>query len=159
MSNKILITGAGGAVGSVSDLIIKNLVAKGHDVRAFMRPTNKKDTEIEALGAEVIKGDLLNLHDVAKALEGVDIVYFSMSLSPYYSDAYIILMEACRKQGKIKALINLSEYEQSFMGYDVMVQDQPLVLVTSAAASATGHHSSERIGSVNVHWNGLDFLT
>ncbi|BCU55010.1 NAD(P)H-binding protein [Enterobacter kobei] len=157
MSNKILITGAGGAVGSVSDLIIKNLVAKGHDVRAFMRPTNKKDTEIEALGAEVIKGDLLNLHDVAKALEGVDIVYFSMSLSPYYSDAYIILMEACRKQGKIKALINLSEYEQSFMGYDVMVQDPAARTryigggVSDWSPQQRAHWVSERA----LEWSGL----
>ncbi|WP_157951830.1 hypothetical protein [Actinobacillus porcitonsillarum] len=53
MSNKILITGAGGAVGSVSDLIIKHLVARGQDVRAFMRPTNQKDKEIEALEGAV----------------------------------------------------------------------------------------------------------
>ncbi|WGE88118.1 SDR family oxidoreductase [Actinobacillus equuli subsp. haemolyticus] len=81
MSNKILITGAGGAVGSVSDLIIKHLVARGQDVRAFMRPTNQKDKEIEALGVEVFKGDLLNLHDVAKALEGAVCAPYRFSLS------------------------------------------------------------------------------
>ncbi|ACT06970.1 NmrA family protein [Dickeya chrysanthemi Ech1591] len=160
MSNKILITGAGGTVGSVSDLIIKNLVAQGHDIRAFMRPTNKKDKEIEALGVEVVKGDLLNLHDVAKALEGVDIVYFSMSLTPYYSDAYIILMEACRKQGKIKALINLSEYEQSFMGYDVMVQEPETRSqylgggVSDWSPQQRAHWVSERA----LEWSGLPYV-
>lgn len=160
MRNKILITGAGGSVGSVSDLIIKNLAEKGHSVRAFMRPTNKKDKEIEGLGAEVVKGDLLNLHDVAKALEDVDIVYFSMSLSPYYSDAYIILMEACRKQGKIKALINLSEYEQTFMGYDVMVQEPEARTrylgggVDDWSPQQRAHWVSERA----LEWSGLPYV-
>ncbi|TNG95152.1 hydroxylase [Pasteurellaceae bacterium USgator11] len=160
MSNKILITGAGGAVGSVSDLIIQNLVAKGQDVRAFMRPTNPKAREIEALGVQVVKGDLLNLHDVAAALEGVDIVYFSMSLSPYYSDAYIIMMEACRRQGKIKALINLSEYEQSFMGYEVMVQDENARRdylgggVSDWSPQQRAHWVSERA----LEWSGLPFV-
>ncbi len=160
MSNKILITGAGGAVGSVSDLIIKHLVARGQDVRAFMRPTNQKDKDIEALGAEVFKGDLLNLHDVAKALEGVDIVYFSMSLSPYYSDAYIIMLEACRRQGKIKTLINLSEYEQGFMGYDEMVQEPQARTaflggeVSDWSPQQRAHWVSERA----LEWSGVPYM-
>ncbi|QPB41906.1 NmrA family NAD(P)-binding protein [Rodentibacter haemolyticus] len=158
--SKILITGAGGAVGSVSDLIIKHLVEKGHDVRAFMRPTNKKDKDIAAMGVEVFKGDLLNLHDVAKAVEGVDIVYFSMSLNPYYADAYIIMMEACRRQGNIKALINLSEYEQTFMGYDEMVQEptaRTMFLgggVSDWSPQQRAHWVSERA----LEWSDLPYV-
>jgi len=122
-----------------------------------MRPTNKKDKEIEAMGVEVVKGDLLNLHDVAKALEDVEIVYFSMSLSPYYSDAYIILMEACRKNGRIKALINLSEYEQIFMGFDAMVQEPETRTrylgggVSDWSPQQRAHWVSERA----LEWSGL----
>lgn len=159
MSNKILITGAGGSVGSVSDLIIKRLVENGQDVRAFMRPTNPKANEIEALGAEVVKGDLLNLHDVATALKGVDIVYFSMSLNPYYADAYIIMMEACRRQGKIKALINLSEYEQGFMRYEDMVQSEAerksnLGGISDWSPQQRAHWVSERA----LEWSGIPFV-
>ncbi|MDG2916816.1 NmrA family NAD(P)-binding protein [Bisgaard Taxon 10/6] len=158
--SKVLITGAGGTVGSVSDLIIKHLVKKGHDVRAFMRPTNPKDKDIAAMGAEVVKGDLLNLHDVAKALDGVEIVYFSMSLNPYYADAYIMMMEACRKQGKIKALINLSEYEQIFMGYDEMVQEPTKRTqflggnVSDWSPQQRAHWVSERA----LEWSGLPYV-
>lgn len=160
MSNKILITGAGGAVGLVSDLIIKHLVAQGQDVRAFMRPTNKKDKEIEALGVEVFKGDLLNLHDVVKAVQDVDIVYFSMSLNPYYSDAYIIIMEACRRQGKIKALINLSEYEQGFMGYDEMVQ-APQVRTALLGGEVSDWSPQQRAHWVSeraLEWSGVPYV-
>lgn len=42
------------------------------------------------------------LEDLKKALDGVNKVYFSMSLNPYYVDAYALIIEACLQQGYIE---------------------------------------------------------
>ena len=118
MSNdKILVTGAGGEVGSTSNKIIVKLRAQGKNVRAFLRKGNKHAAEIEKTGAEVYQGDLFNLEDLRKALEGVNKVYFSMSLNPYYVEACALMIEACLKQGHIEHFVNISDYELDYMTY------------------------------------------
>jgi hypothetical protein len=47
-------------------------------------------------------------------------IYFSMSLSPYYTDAVSLMAAAARAQGDIEVFVNISEYEQSFMTFDRM---------------------------------------
>ena len=63
---------------------------------------NEIAAELEKTGAEVYQGDLFNLEDLRKALDGVNKVYFSMSLNPYYVDAYALIIEACLQQGYIE---------------------------------------------------------
>ena len=67
-----------------------------------MRKSNKYTSELEKTGDEVYQGDLFNLEDLKKALDGVNKVYFSMSLNPYYVDAYALIIEACLQQGYIE---------------------------------------------------------
>ncbi|WP_210134877.1 NmrA family NAD(P)-binding protein [Staphylococcus sp. GDX8P80P] len=116
----ILVTGAGGEVGSLSNIVIEKLLNKGFRVRAFMHSGNARIDDIKKLGAEVFEGDLLNLSDVVHALKGVSRVYFSMSLSPYYSDAAIIMSSACKQNGNIKAFVNISQYEMTYMNFNKM---------------------------------------
>ena len=118
--DKILVTGAGGEVGSTSNKIIKKLRAEGKNVRAFLRKGNKHAAELEKTGAEVYQGDLFNLEDLRKALEGVNKVYFSMSLNPYYTEACALLIEACLQQGHIEHFVNISDYELDYMTYENM---------------------------------------
>ena len=121
MSNdKILVTGAGGEVGSISNKIIIKLRAEGKNVRGFFRKGNKFVSEIEKTGAEVYEGDLLNLEDLRKALDDINKVYFSMSLNPYYTDACALMIEACLKQGHIEHFVNISDYELDYMTYENM---------------------------------------
>ena len=121
MSNdKILVTGAGGEVGSTSNKIIVKLRAQGKNVRAFLRKGNKHAAELEKIGAEVYQGDLFNLEDLRKALDGVNKVYFSMSLNPYYTEACALMIEACLKQGHIEHFVNISDYELDYMTYENM---------------------------------------
>lgn len=115
----ILITGAGGEVGSVSKTMINMLLEKQYPVRAFVRRDDERAEALRRAGALVIVGDLLNVADVAAALKGCRRVYFSMSLNPYYSDA-TILMAAARAQGDIEVFVNISEFEQTFMTFDRM---------------------------------------
>ncbi len=118
INDKILVTGAGGEVGSVSNKIIIKLRAEGKNVRGFLRKGNKHAAELEKVGAEVYQGDLLNLEDLRKALDGVNKVYFSMSLNPYYTDVCALMIEACRQQGHIEHFVNISDYELDYMTYE-----------------------------------------
>lgn len=118
--DKILVTGAGGEVGSISNKIIIKLRAEGKNVRGFLRKGNKHAAELEKTGAEIYQGDLFNLEDLKKALDGVNKVYFSMSLNPYYTEACALLIEACKHQGHIEHFVNMSDYEMNYMTYENM---------------------------------------
>src|SRR5437016_7668798 len=109
----ILITGAGGEIGSVGATMVGMLLNKGQAVRAFVRRDDKRANLLRRNGAEVFVGDLLNAADVAAALKGCRRIYFSMSLSPYYADANILMAAAARSQGDTEIFLNISEFEQS----------------------------------------------
>jgi uncharacterized protein YbjT (DUF2867 family) len=125
-NDKILVTGAGGEVGSVSNKIIMKLRAEGINVRDFLRKGNKFVPELEKIGAEVYEGDLFNLEDLRKAFNDLNKVYFSMSLNPYYTNACALLIEACRQQGHIEHFVNISDYELNYMTYENMSSSEEI---------------------------------
>lgn len=122
----ILITGAGGEIGGVSRMIAEALLEQGHAVRAFVRRDDERAGSLRRAGAEVFVGDVLTFADVTAALNGCRRVYFSMGLSPYYTDAVVLMVAAARAQGGIEVLVNISEYEQSFMTFEKMAAPQHL---------------------------------
>lgn len=67
---KILITGATGKVGS---RFAARMLAKGYNVRIFVRD-GAKASALAALGAKVVLGDLSNTDTLPAAVEGVDAV-------------------------------------------------------------------------------------
>lgn len=74
MKTKILITAANGNTGFTAAM---ELLKLGFPVRAFVR--NAKSTkakELNRLGAELFVGDIQDIRDVRKSLEGISRVYF-----------------------------------------------------------------------------------
>ena len=71
---KILITGGTGRVGAN---LAKALLDKGHDIRSFVYPGDQSRAhKLDSFDCvETIEGDLRNLADVRRAVEGVDAVY------------------------------------------------------------------------------------
>jgi uncharacterized protein YbjT (DUF2867 family) len=65
--SRVLVVGATGQLGSV---IVRKLLAAGVPVRAFARSTEKL-APLEAAGAEVVAGDLLDLTKITEACRGV----------------------------------------------------------------------------------------
>jgi nucleoside-diphosphate-sugar epimerase len=66
-----LVTGATGMLGSH---IAERLVAQGRRVRALVRPTS--DTRfLQALGVELVRGDLADPDACARAVDGAEVVY------------------------------------------------------------------------------------
>lgn len=116
----ILITGAAGEVGSVSGDIARRLIKQGYPVRAFVRTDDARAQALRDLGAEVFVGDLLKLADVVQALKGCRRIFFTMSVSPYYLDANLVMISAALQQGNIEVFVNISNIEQSYMTFEHM---------------------------------------
>src|SRR5216684_1571104 len=89
MSNgrPILVTGAAGQVGGVGRSVTEMLLDRGLAVRALVRTDDDRASELRRRGADVVVGDLLDLHAIHRAIEGCDRVYFGMSIVSTYLEA------------------------------------------------------------------------
>ena len=70
-----LVTGAGGFLGLY---IVEQLVARGDRVRAFCRGTYP---ELDALGVEVVRGDVRDRRATVEACRGVDLVFHTAAVA------------------------------------------------------------------------------
>ena len=74
MKSRILITAANGNTGFPA---AKELLKLGFPVRAFVRnPNSEKAKDLKSLGAEIFVGDIEDIRDVRKALEGIQRAFF-----------------------------------------------------------------------------------
>lgn len=153
----ILITGAGGEVGSVSRTMIHVLLEQQYPVRAFVRRDDERAEALRRAGAEVFVGDLLNVADVAAALKGCRRIYFSMSLNHYYSDATIMMAAAARAQRGIEVFVNISEFEQTFMTFDRMtaVQEARIAWLGGTVAEWSPQQRAHWASEQALQWSGL----
>jgi nucleoside-diphosphate-sugar epimerase len=116
-----LVTGGGGFLGRY---IVEQLLDRGERVRSFGRGAYP---ELEALGVEVVRGDLANREAVARACEGVDTVFHvaarpGVSVQrPPYERANTLgtenVLQACRRHG-VSRLIYTSSPSVTFAGVD-----------------------------------------
>ncbi|MFJ9023006.1 NmrA family NAD(P)-binding protein [Streptomyces sp. NPDC102259] len=155
--NLILVTGAAGEIGGVSRTMVDMLLEQGHPVRAFVRQDDERATSLRQAGAEVFVGDLLTIADVTAALKGVRRIYFSMSLSPYYTDAVSLMAAAARAQGDIEAFVNISEYEQSFMTFDKMTapEEERRAHLGGLVANWSPQQRAHWVAEQVLEWSGL----
>ncbi len=103
----VLVIGASGFVGG---RLAKGLIVHGFTVRAFSREPARLRA-LEAVGCQVVRGDVSTASSLAKAMGGIDAVYVSMhTLSPQQGDPGARFMEvekgglrnvidACRSNG------------------------------------------------------------
>jgi NAD(P)H dehydrogenase (quinone) len=125
-------------------------------VRAFVL-RDERAHSLRQAGAEIFVGDLLDIADVTAALRGCHRIYFSMSLSPYYTGAVSLMAAAARAQGDIDAFVNISEYEQSFMTFEKMTapEDERRAwlggLVKQWSPQQRAHWVAEQV----LEWSGV----
>ncbi len=67
---KTLVTGADGLLGSN---VVRELLARSHEIRAFVQPSQSQTT-LKDLDLEVVYGDLLDIDQVEQATDGCDAV-------------------------------------------------------------------------------------
>jgi uncharacterized protein YbjT (DUF2867 family) len=114
MPNPILVTGAAGQIGSIGFKIVELLCAKGVPARAMVRRFDDRSTALAKLGAEVVKGDLTDLLDVHRTIEGCRRLYFGMSVSPSYLEATVNTAAVAKYHG-IELFLNISQMTVSQM--------------------------------------------
>ncbi len=71
---KILVTGATGRIGAN---LVQELLSKGHEICSFVYPGDRSRAhKLDGFErVQTIEGDLRNLEDVNKAVDGVDVIY------------------------------------------------------------------------------------
>eukprot|EP01045_Picozoa_sp_COSAG04_P019178 COSAG04_NODE_1839_length_5436_cov_6.618887_1_plen_294_part_10 len=67
----MLVTGITGRVGAN---VAQDLLDQGHEVRGFVWPGDRQSEKLEAIGAEIVEGDLASFEDVARAAEGMEVI-------------------------------------------------------------------------------------
>jgi uncharacterized protein YbjT (DUF2867 family) len=112
---KFLVTGAGGGVGGVGRMVVDDLLASGHTVRAMVHRDDARAEALRERGAQVVVGDLTDPVDVAAALDGVTRVFFSMSVSASYLEATAVVTALAAELGGLEVLVNMSQMTVSQM--------------------------------------------
>src|SRR5258708_11981525 len=73
----ILITGATGRHGGTGAHLVRRLREAGRSVRALVRRLDERTEPLQALGAEIVVGDLHDRASLVPALQGVGSPYFT----------------------------------------------------------------------------------
>jgi uncharacterized protein YbjT (DUF2867 family) len=137
----VLVTGAAGGVGGVGRSVVGMLRERDMPVRAMVHHDDERADALRALGAEVVTGDLTRPDDVARALDGVARMLFSMSVSLSYLEASATLASVARTQGGLQALVNISQ----------MTVSQMTAVSTDESHQQRLHYLSEQV----LNWSGL----
>jgi len=99
----------------VSRLVIEQLRGRGERVRALVHRDDARADPLRGLGAEVVVGDLTDPQNVLDAMTGVDRMFFSMSVSPDYLQATVVVCDAALESGRLEVLANMSQMTVSQM--------------------------------------------
>jgi uncharacterized protein YbjT (DUF2867 family) len=136
-----LITGAGGGTGGVSRLVVDQLRERGERVRALVHHDDQRADALRGVGAEVVVGDLTDPGDVVDAMTGIDRMFFSMSVSPDYLQATVVVCAAALELGRLEVLVNMSQ----------MTVSQMTLTSTGESRQHRLHYLAEQV----VNWSGV----
>jgi uncharacterized protein YbjT (DUF2867 family) len=140
MANLILVTGAAGRTGAIGRTVTELLLKQGKAVRAMVRNEDARAKALRDMGAEVVVGNLLDLDSMHKAIVGVEIMYFGMSVSDTYLEATVNVAAVAKHHG-VKAFINMSQMTLSQMS------------ITETTASP--QHKLHWLAEQALNWSGL----
>jgi uncharacterized protein YbjT (DUF2867 family) len=107
----------------------------------MVRHDDDRADALRALGADVVVGDLTRPAEVAMALDQVQRMFFSMSLSPSFLEAAATVATVARAVGHLDALASISQ----------MTVSQMDVLSMSESHHQRLHYLSEQV----LNWSGL----
>src|SRR5256712_3972297 len=138
-TSPILITGATGRHGGTGTYLARRLREAGRSVRALVRRLDERTAPLQALGAEILVGDLHDRASLVPALEGVGLAYFTYPVN----------------SGIVQAAANFAAAARQVGG-------QPRVVVMSNGAShpespshfGRAHWLAEEV----LGWAGLDLV-
>lgn len=120
---KILVTGAGGFIGSH---LVEHLVYKGYEVKAFIHYNSESDIKnLKYIDSSILKeielfyGDITSYESVYKAMENVDIVY---NLAALISIPYSYINPESYFQVNLQGLMNILNVSKKLNNIKQIVQ-------------------------------------
>lgn len=97
-----------GATGDTGGAATNVLLAAGEQVRTLVRVEDARSDRLKARGVQVMVGDLLNLNDAARALDGIFSAYFVFPIESGGIQASAYFAQAARETG-VSAIVNMSQ--------------------------------------------------
>ncbi len=105
MQGKILITGAGGSIGSAA---VKGLLRLGAPVRAMVHHLDHQSAALQAQGADVVLGNLSDFRSVSSAMKGITRVLFIYPVMEGLLEATSYLVQAAVEE-QVGFIVNISQ--------------------------------------------------
>jgi NAD(P)H dehydrogenase (quinone) len=105
-NSRVLVTAATGKIGSA---VAAQLLEKGVPTRALVHRNDARSDRLQALGAEVVVGDMFDIQQVAAAVDGVDRVFFNPPYHPHVLDSAVAFAVAARRSG-VEAVVALGQW-------------------------------------------------
>ena len=105
-NSRVLVTAATGKIGSA---VATQLLEKGVPTRALVHRNDARSDRLQALGAEVVVGDMFDIQQVAAAVDGVDRVFFNPPYHPHVLDSAVAFAVAARRSG-VEAVVALGQW-------------------------------------------------
>src|SRR5260370_27720134 len=103
-----LIAGAGGSHGATGNHVVRQLLDRKLPVRAFVFHADQRSEKLEALGAEVVMGDLRDVEAVRRAMRGITRAYFVYPLAEGLLEAITVFAAAAKEAG-VESIVNMSQ--------------------------------------------------
>src|SRR5258706_13146784 len=95
----IRVTGAAGRLGPVGRTVTGLVLDRRLPVRALVRREDERAAALQAAGAEVVVGDLLDPADVYRVVSGCRRVFFGVSLFAGYMGGFVYRAAVARVTG------------------------------------------------------------
>jgi uncharacterized protein YbjT (DUF2867 family) len=105
---RFLIAGASGRHGATGNHVVRQLLDRKLPVRAFVFRADQRSEQLEALGAEVVVGDLRDIAAVRRAMRGITRAYFVYPLAEGLLEA-ITPFAAAAKEAGVESIVNMSQ--------------------------------------------------
>ena len=104
--SRILVTSAAGHTGAAA---VKELLAKGFQVRAFVRQNDVRSEALKAQGAEIFVGNLFDINDLRQALKGVQRAYHCPPFGPNLLHCNMLFAIAA-EESRLEAVVILEAW-------------------------------------------------
>ncbi len=104
MNTRVLVTAAAGHTGRPT---VARLLEKSFEVRALVRKDDARAQNLRQLGAEVCLGDMSNLRDVRRALNGVNRAYFCSAIGTGTVENAAIFAQVAEEQD-VELIVDMS---------------------------------------------------
>lgn len=105
LGRPILVIGATGMHGGTGVAVAKTLLKSGVHVRALARSTNERTAALEALGIEIVTGNLLDRQTLIPSFKDVEAAYFAYPVAPGVINAAANFASAARSAGVKRTVV------------------------------------------------------